>query len=262
MLRSAVGRSRPRRPSAGRRLAAALGTGSSVVSGPSTRSAWTASVGVVGRWRPRVAVVAPRRPSPRRPRSAAVGAGGCRDQVVEVDRLAVTSVTAALSSTTARPLRRATSATICGHLAGLVDGLGEVVGVHAVLLGAGDQVLDQLPLADRDLLLARRSRRAANWARRPCGPPRSPRRGARRPRAGPRPPGGGAPRPRRRLRHRDLDGGEQGLQQPLAGLDALLERAWSARPGSRRSARSSSRVSNSLGQLGELVVRRRAARAP
>src|SRR5665647_1206809 len=40
-----------------------------------------------------------------------------------------------------------------GDLAALLDGLGELVGVHAVLLGRHHEVLDQLGLADADLLL-------------------------------------------------------------------------------------------------------------
>ena len=63
------------------------------------------------------------------------------------------SVTAAFSSTFASALRRATSATMAGTWPGLVDGLGELVRVHAVLLRATDDVLDQLVLLDLDLFL-------------------------------------------------------------------------------------------------------------
>ena len=74
-------------------------------------------------------------------------------QVVEVDRRPGGVGDVALSSTAASALRRADLLHDRGDLALLVDGLGELVGVHAVLLGAHHEVLDELGLLDPDLEL-------------------------------------------------------------------------------------------------------------
>ena len=110
-----------------------------------------------------------------------------------------------------------------------------------------DEVLDQLVLADADLLLLGDRVEQELGAAAPCGCSRRPRRGARRPRGGPRSRGGGAPRPRRARR-------APGSRSVSSSCSSTLSRAWT--PCSKRLACSawacagrrcsSSRVSNSL----------------
>ena len=172
------------------------------------------------------------------------------------------SVTTAVSSSDGERLAAGHLGDHRRDLAGLVDGLGELVRVHAVLLRGGDQVLDQLLLADRTCS-ASATASSRIWLRRPCAASAST---SARCSSSSRPALAlevtVAPRPRRAPSGTGISTVSSSfVESLLAGLHALLVRLdlLGLRAQVRRELVERVELA---GQLGEVVVRRRAARAP